>query len=75
MQNVHVVSRPELPVLSNGALSFAVSLILCTGKWIQLFTETDLAFNLHFQYNKTQLTGKQSPPFERANNFGLYINI
>jgi hypothetical protein len=28
---------------------FAVSLILCTGKWIKLVTETDLAFNLYFQ--------------------------
>jgi hypothetical protein len=30
----HVVSKPEFNVLSNGALAFAVSLILCTGKWI-----------------------------------------
>jgi hypothetical protein len=31
--------------------SFAGSLIFCTGKWIQKFTETLLAFafNLHFQ--------------------------
>ncbi len=51
MQNVHVVSRPEFHVLSNGALVFPVSLILCTGKWIlKLFTETVLAFNLHFQH-------------------------
>ncbi len=27
-------------VLSNGALVFAVSLILCTGKWIKLFADT-----------------------------------
>jgi hypothetical protein len=50
MQNVHVVSRPEFHVLSNGALAFAVRLILCTGKWIKHFTETVLAFNLHFQH-------------------------
>jgi hypothetical protein len=40
IQNVHVVSRPEFPVLSNGALVFAGSLTLSTEKWIQLFTET-----------------------------------
>jgi hypothetical protein len=50
MQNVHVVSKPEFHVLSNDALVTAVSLILCTGKWIRLFTETLLAFNLHFQH-------------------------
>jgi hypothetical protein len=48
MQNVHVVSKPEFHALSNGALVTAVSLILCTGKWIQHFTEAVLAFNLHF---------------------------
>jgi hypothetical protein len=50
MQNVNVVSTPKFPALSNGALVSAVSLILCTGKGIKLFTETDLAFNLHFQH-------------------------
>jgi hypothetical protein len=50
MQNVHVVSTPKFDVHSNGALVFAVSLILCTGKWIKHFTETVLAFNLHFQH-------------------------
>jgi hypothetical protein len=50
MQNIHVVSRPEFHVLSNGALASAVSLILCTGKWTKHFTEADLAFNLHFQH-------------------------
>ncbi len=50
MQNVHVVSRPEFQVLSNGAIGLGVSLVLCTGKWIELFTETLLAFNLHFQH-------------------------
>jgi hypothetical protein len=49
MQNVNVVSRP-FHVLSNGALVFAVSLILCTGKWIKLFTEKELEFNLYFQH-------------------------
>ncbi len=49
MQNVHVVSRPKFYVLSNDALVLAASLILCTGKWRKLFTETVLAFNLHFQ--------------------------
>ncbi len=50
MQNVHVVSRPEFHVLFNGALGFAVSLILCIGKWMKQFAETMLAFNLYFQH-------------------------
>jgi hypothetical protein len=50
MQNVHAVPRPNFHVLSNGGLVFGVSLIFCRGKWIQLFTETVLAFNLHFQH-------------------------
>jgi hypothetical protein len=49
MQNVHVVPRPEFHALSNGALVFADSRILCTGKWIQVFAETVHAFNLNFQ--------------------------
>ncbi len=49
MKNVHVVSKPVFHVLPNGALVFAVILILCTGKWRQLFTETVLAFNMHFK--------------------------
>jgi hypothetical protein len=40
--------KPKCYVLSNGALVFDVSLILCTGKWTQLLTETVLAFNLNF---------------------------
>jgi hypothetical protein len=48
-KNVHIASRPEFHVLSNGALASAVSRILCTGKRIKLFTETVLAVNLHFQ--------------------------
>jgi hypothetical protein len=50
MQNVYVVPRPECRVLFNGTLVFAVNMILCTGKWIKLFSETVLVFNLHFQY-------------------------
>jgi hypothetical protein len=51
MQNTKVASRTKfLPnLLFNGALVFAVSLILWTGKWIKLFTETVHAFNLNFQ--------------------------
>jgi hypothetical protein len=50
MQNVSVVSIPKFHVISIGALGFAVNLILCTGKWMKLLTETVLAFNLHFQH-------------------------
>ncbi len=56
MQNDRVVSRPVFHALSNGALVFAVSRILCTGKWRKLFTETLLAFNLTFSAYMTQLT-------------------
>jgi hypothetical protein len=66
MRNVNVFSRLKFYVLSNGAIAFAVifctvclscmscivCLILCTvnSKWIKLFIETVLAFNLHFKY-------------------------
>jgi hypothetical protein len=77
MQNVLVVSmsRPRFhvffPMVS--ALAFGVSLIIiiCSGKWIKLFTETLLAFNLNFQHYTTALIGKPSPPFKRALNSGL----
>jgi hypothetical protein len=56
-------------------LVFAVSLILCTGKWIKHFTETVLAFNHPFSADMTQLTGKESGPFERAVNPGLETTL
>jgi hypothetical protein len=37
-------------VLPNGPPVSAVSLILCIGKWIKLFTETVLAYNFDFQH-------------------------
>jgi hypothetical protein len=46
--NVVVAPRPVFHALSNGALVFGISHILCTGKWRKHFTETVLAFNLHF---------------------------
>jgi hypothetical protein len=61
MQNIYVASRPKLYVLSNGALIFGVSLILYTGKWIKLFTETVLAFNLHLTYIRLNLQENQVP--------------
>jgi hypothetical protein len=58
MQNVQVASRPKCHVLSNGAFVCGASLILCTGKWIKLFTETVLEFNLLFQHiDISQLAG------------------
>jgi hypothetical protein len=48
---------------------FAVSLILCTGKWIKLFTEAVLIAYICYMY-RTKLTGKPSAPFKRA-FFGL----
>jgi hypothetical protein len=49
MRNIFAVSIPKCHALSNGALRFPVCLILFAGKWRKLFTETVLAFNLHFQ--------------------------
>jgi hypothetical protein len=48
MPKDNVASKPKFPVLSNGGLSLAVSQILFTRNRIKLFSETDLAFNLHF---------------------------
>jgi hypothetical protein len=62
MRNVHVFSLPKFPVRFNGALVFAVSLILNTGKCIKLFTETVLAFSAYM----TQLREKPIAPFESA---------
>jgi hypothetical protein len=59
MQYVHVVSRPKFHVLSNGAVVFDVTLILCAGKWIKLFMETVLAFNHHFQHIELNLNENQ----------------
>jgi hypothetical protein len=50
MLNVHVAPRSKFNVLSNGALCFAVSLIVCKIKWIKLFTETVIPFKLQFQH-------------------------
>jgi hypothetical protein len=55
----------------NGALVFPACLISGTGKLVKLFIETVLVFNLYFQHNMNQSTGKASTPFERALNFGL----
>jgi hypothetical protein len=60
MKNVLVVSSVEFHVLSNGALVTAVvGLILCKGKWIKLFTETELACNLLFQHIGLNLSENQ----------------
>jgi hypothetical protein len=71
MQNVSIVSRPKFHALSNGDIVCAVSLILCTGKWIKLFTEAALPSNLHFQHSGTQLTGKPNASFKIALDFSL----
>jgi hypothetical protein len=61
MENVNLVSSSEFHVLSNGALVFAVSLILCsTGKWIELFAETLLAFKFNLAYRKLKCTSGES---------------
>jgi hypothetical protein len=54
-----MLSRGKMHALSNGALVSGVSLILCTGKWKKIFTETELAFNMHFQHKRLNLQEKQ----------------
>jgi hypothetical protein len=51
MKNVDAVSRLDQHSVSNSAIAFAASLILCigTGKWKTLFTKAVLAFKVHFQ--------------------------
>ncbi len=50
MQNVNAASRPKFHALSNGETVLTVTLILYTGKWIQLITETLLEFYLHLKH-------------------------
>jgi hypothetical protein len=66
VQTVYGVSRPEFNVLSNGALVFAVSLILCAGKWKKIIHGNRAYIIPPFSAYRTQLTGKPSAPFERA---------
>jgi hypothetical protein len=72
MQNGDFVSIPKFHVLSNDALVFAVSLIFCTGKWIKLFTETVLAFNLHFQHKRLNLHQNK---LHLAKDFGVETTL
>jgi hypothetical protein len=67
MQNVNVVSKPKLRVLSNGAFVFAVSLILCTGKWIgETIAQNCTCSQPGFSAYRTKLTGKPNATFERV---------
>jgi hypothetical protein len=77
MQNAHAVSRPESPVLSNGALVSALSLIICRyrkmdktihGNWVCIQS----AFSAY----RTQFTEKPSAPkfgLETALRFYIYF--
>jgi hypothetical protein len=49
--------------------------MLCTGKWIKLFTETVLAFNQHFQHIGLNLQENTNVPFERAENVGVETTL
>ncbi len=68
MQNVPVVSSSEFYVLSNGALGFGVSLIVCTGNGgnysPELCLHSTCVFSIYLC--RTALTGNPSAPFERA---------
>jgi hypothetical protein len=70
MQNVSVVSRPKMYVLSNGAIIFAVSLKLCKGKWTKLLIKPVLAFNPQILHNRShpQLTGNKVHPSKTHGN-------
>jgi hypothetical protein len=50
MQNVKTVSNLKFHIISNG-----VSLTLCTGKWINLFTENVLMYPIEFSAYKSKL--------------------
>jgi hypothetical protein len=62
-------------VLSNGAIVFPISPILCTGEYIKLFTETLLAFiqPAFPTYRKTKYTIRNSVKFELETTLGFYI--
>jgi hypothetical protein len=75
MQNFHVVSRAKFNALSNGALGFAVSLILYTGKWINLFKEIVLAFKLHFQHIGLNLEENQVHHSKKSEMVRIIIKI
>jgi hypothetical protein len=64
--------------LSKGARVFAVckvSLILCAGKCIQLFTGTLLAFKLYFQQVVLSLQQAQSNPIRKRVKFWSRSNV
>ncbi len=65
MQNVNVVSRRKFPVLSNGALVFAVNLILFTENG-EAIHRSCTCIKPPFSTYKAQLAGKPSAPFQRA---------
>jgi hypothetical protein len=74
MQNINAASIPKFHVLSNGATVFAARIILFTGKWIELFTGTVLAFNLQLQH--IGLTyGKRKCTIRKNLNFCLTAAI
>jgi hypothetical protein len=67
MENIHVVSIPEFPALSNGALVLAVSLICIMYRKMEETLHGNCACTQPpFSAPRTQHAGKQSPPFERA---------
>jgi hypothetical protein len=66
----NVVPRPEFHDLSNGAIFFAMRLILCTGKWEWIeFAETVLVLNRHFQHIWLSLQENQVQHSKERNIF------
>ncbi len=70
IKNVDVVSRLEFHVLSNGALVFSISIILCRYRKMDEATETPCIQPAFSEY-RTRLTRKPMIPFEKKLTFGL----
>jgi hypothetical protein len=76
MQNVNVFSTTKFHALFNGAIVFAVSLILYSGKWIGTTIHQNCdCFQPPISAYRTQITRKQNAPFERTLNFDLAATL
>ncbi len=80
MQNVHVVSRPEFHVLSNGALVTAVSLILCAGNGVNTSRKLclhsiSISSSQDSSYRKTKCTIRKSLKFCSRNSMDILHQV
>jgi hypothetical protein len=58
-----------------GHFGFAVNLILSTGKWIKLFTETVLPFSLRFQHKGLNRQENEVQHSKEHGIFGLETTL